>query len=397
MPDTNVPTSDERLAEILGFLPESLQVDAWSRLVLEGIFEPIAKVDRYLALRRERLADLEDPDALPSELVPYLAQEVGLGRDLSAVPSLSNEDLAKLTPSAVAIWKTKGTQPAIRSTVAALMGSRAIVLSWFELRWLTARSRAVTVLPAPSYTGPPYTNPEHVTDVWYMDPVLAGSLDTDALVRFLDVVRTNGERLNVRRALLLDDLLQGEGFWTRTGSGGSHTYQELAGGGWELQVEGTDGYYAELGGESEAWTEYLATFWFREAGTTPGASVWVFLTTEGDTDNGYRVDLDVDAGEVRVYRVHAGTPSLLTTVSGLGLVAGYAYALGVNPADGTSSTTVKVYLEGNLVASVVDSNANRKRAGGVAFAGDGAGAEVGLQHALIYAPGVTNLRVGPNP
>lgn len=393
MPDTNVPSAAERLAEYLGFLPDGLVLDDWSLRVLTGIFEPIAKVDRYLALRRERLVDLIDPATVDSELVPHLAHDVGLGSDLSAVSALSNASLQKLTGSAVAIWKTKGTQPSVRTVVAAMLGSRAVILSWFDLRWTTGRSRAVTILPAPGYTGAPYTNPDHVSDVWYMDPI--GTVAVTELLRFLDVVRLQGERLNVRRALLLDDLLQGEGFWTRTGTGGSHVYQELAAGGHELQVESSDGFYADLGGDSEAWSEYRATFWLRQGGTG-GAEVFVFVVDEGDLDNCYRVDLDVDANELRAYRVHGGSVSLLATVA-VTLQTAYAYALGIEVADGTSATTLHVYLEGVLQASVSDSNANRKRAGGVAWGGDGSGAEVGLQHALIFPPGVTNNRVGPNP
>lgn len=397
MPDTNVPSVADRLAEILGFLPEGLSVDSWSQRVLEGIFEPFAKVDRYLALRRERLVDLADPDAIPLDLARFLAQDVGLGPDLSAVPSLTPSDLRKLTASAVRIWKTKGTTPSVRTTIAALTGSRSLLLGWFELRWTTDRARAVTVLPGIGFGNAPYANPERVTDAWYMDPDPTGSVDVDALVRFLEVVRLTGERVNLRPALLLDDLLQGEGFWTRFGSGGSHGYRELAAGGYELHVAGDDGFFADLDGESAAWTEYLATYWFDTGGTVPSVSAWVFLTVEGDLDNGYRVDLDVHAGELRIYRVHAGASTLLTSIAGLGLAAGYPYALGLNPADGTLATTLQVYLEGNLVASVVDSNANRKRAGGVAWSGEGASSEAALRHALIYAPGVSNTRIGPNP
>ena len=193
-----------------------------------------------------------------------------------------------------------------------------------------------------------------------------------------------------------DDLLQGESFWTRTGLGSSHAYAPATAG-YTLTATGTDGFFADLGGASEAWTAYRLNLRLELEGANHAASVWVLMTTEGDRDASYQVDLDGLASEVRIIRLDAGTPTTLATATGITIAAGYGYDWSIEAEAGGASTSIRVYQDGLLRASAVDSSGSRKAAGGVAWAGENAAAQVSLHHALAFAMGTTNTRIGPHP
>lgn len=396
MTTANVPSTADRLAELIEFLPAFMRAGEGHE-ALERMLEPWAKSDRLLALKREGLVDLVDETAIREDLVRFLAANVGWDRAFSASAALSTADLRKLIPVAVHLWKRVGTRSSLRTAVAAMAGSRALVLDWFHLRWVTGTARAVHVIPGPSAAGfPPYSYPEHVTDLWFMDPL---DVVRDApLERVLDVVRGSGERLNLRRALLLDDLLNGEGFWTRTGAGTSHTYAEVTDAGvagHELQVSDGDGYYADLDGASDAFAGYRASFRMPVTGV---AEIDALVESgEGTTDDCYRLEIDQAGGQVEIIRRDAGSPTSLGTAAVV-LMAGYGYDYSFDLIPGGSSTTVRIWREGVLELEVIDTHANRKTAGGLAWrAATGSSNVVSLRSALVFEEGVAMTRVGPNP
>lgn len=374
---------------LIGFLPPFLAVEAESRDALVGLLEPVAQVATLLERQREHLPDLLDPDQVPDDQVRYLAAIVGVGPDtLPAADRLDTDQLRRLIAGAVYLWKRKGTSESWRLVVATFTGSRCLILGWFYYRTLEGTGAMVHTIPAPSSTvSSGYDYPEHVSDVWFMDP--DNGADLGALTRWLDVVRGNGERINARMALLVDDLAVGASLWTAVGAG-SASYDAT-----NRELSATNGleYVASVTGASD-WSSYNALLRLACAGAA--ARAWVYA--DAGLANGYRFTIDVTSGTVGLHRVIASVPTLLViyTFPTVTPTARFPYRWSFEAMTGMSSTTVRCYFEGLLLIDYTDSAGARRTAGAVGWGAGGASVAT-LSTALVRATVTPSSRVGPNP
>lgn len=372
---------------LIDLLPQGLHSDdPETRRVLLAMLEPVAVVDDFYQAKVAKVAQLLDPSLVPDALVPHLAGLVGVGRDLPASKVATVAELRKLIPVAVALWKMKGTQPSWRALAAGLAGSRSVILDWFYHRTISGSPAMVSVIPAPLGTGGVYTNPERVTDLWIMDP--AGLVNLELLIRFLDVARPTGERINLYQAWLVDDCGAGGALWTDGGAGGSRGYNPTT---WELVSR--DGYRFDVdaGGLEAAWADYHATL---RLGVEGVADVRILHT---GPDDYYRFELRQDTGRVRLYQVIAGVETLLFTRAGLPLVALHPYLWAVEAWAGTGSTTLRLYRDGSLLIDVADATVGRPAAGGISWQSQGAGDRAVLSTCLVWPSGTVPTRIGPTP
>lgn len=376
----------ERLIELL---PRGLyDGDAETYRVLSAMLRPVGLVDDYLDARTRKLGELLDPEACPDEVVPYLAAIVGVGLDLEASNAASVAELRKLIPVAVRLWKLKGTRPSWRAVAAALAGSRSLILDWFYLRTISGDPARVAVIPVPGGSGGSYSSPEFVTDLWIMDPTGSG-VNLELVARFLDVVRGAGERINLYRALLVDDLGAAGALWADAGTGlGSWSYDADA---WELTARDGYAFALDLDGLADTWDDYHATL---RLAVTGSVSLRLYDAGAGTF---YRVDVNQPAGSVSLYRVVSGTPTLLAAFAGPPLQAGFPYLWSLEAWEGTGSTTVRVYREGAKLIDYVDTSGSRPSAGGLGWGSSGAGDVATLSTAWAWPAGISPTRIGPNP
>jgi len=374
---------------LIELLPRSLyEGDPETRRVLEAMLGPVGLVDDYLAARTSKLSELLDPEAIPDELVPYLAAIVGVGLDLAAANSATVDELRKLIPVAVRLWKLKGSRPSWRALPAALAGSRSLIFDWFYLRTISGDPARVAVIPGPGGSGYPYASPEYVTDLWIMDPSGSG-VNLELLARFLDVVRGNGERINLYRALLVDDLGAGAGMWADGGTGGSWSYDSSA---WELTSRDGKAFRLDddLGALALGWDSYHVTW--RLAVTGTARLRW---RLNGTTN--YRITINQVTGLVQLQRIVAGVPSVLASYAGPPLEAGVPYLWSTEAWEGPSDTRLVVYREGSKLIDYVDNFPGRPSSGGLRWETFGAGSVATLSTALVWPAGITPTRVGPTP
>jgi len=375
--------------QVIDLLPRSLYEDnPEARRILVAMLTPIVQVDSYLAVRTSKLDELLDPSAVPDGLVRHLAALVGMGTDLEATNAATIDEVRRLIPVAVRLWKMKGARPSWRALPASLSGSRSLILDWFYLRTISGAPARVAVIPPPGGAGYPYSSPEYVTDLWIMDPSGSG-VNLTLLARFLDVVRGAGERINLYRALLVDDLGAGAALWSSLGTGGSWSYDPDA---WELTAANDFTFVLEPNLEALAatWSDYHATLRLAVTGTVR-ARIY-----DGPADN-YRVTINQVTGLVQLHRLIGGVPVLLGSFAGPPLVAGFPYLWSLEAWEGFGATTVRVYREGAKLIDVADANPGRPTAGGLRWQALGVGSTATLSTALVWPSGIAPLRIGPTP
>ena len=372
--------------ELIGLLPPALGLEDESRAALEGLLDPVAQVATLLERQREHLPDLLDPEQVPDDQVAYLAAIVGVGPDtLPAADRLTTDQLRRLLAGAVYLWKRKGTIPSWRLVVATFTGSRSLILGWFYYRTIEGSPAMVHTIPAAGTApGGGYDYPEHVADVWFMDP--DGGADLEALVRWLDVVRPSSERINAYLGLLVDDLAVGASLWTAVGAG-SESYDEAAR---ELTATARD-YVAAVDGAT-SWADYSALL--RLALTGNASRAWLYA--DATLANGYRVTFDLVAGTVVLHRVVASVPSLLASYTFPTVVPseGTAYRWQLEAVSGLTLTTIRVHFEGLLLIAYDDTNVAHRSAGAVGWGSTGTAT---LSTALVRELNPARDRVGPNP
>jgi phage tail-like protein len=373
--------------EWTSWLPASMLADPASQRFVAQLLEVIHAPHDYLHRKIEALPDLLDPAATRDDLVGLLAATVGLGSDLAAVNAASVADLRRLITRAVALWKRKGTRASWRDLVASLGGSRSLILDWFHHRLITGSGGEIHTLPRPgSAPGGWYDYPEQVSDVWWMDP--DGDADGDLLAAFLEVVRPNGERINLYLALLLDDMLNGSTLWTPTfGASGSGGYDSD-----ELEITAAvDAWWAaDVGGGELAWSNYHAHLPLKVTGD---AEVYWYAQ---DRDDGYRVA--IKPNKWKLERVNAGTPTTLASGSlPVSMNPDHVYRWSFEGLDLVGGTQLRIYWEGQLLVDYSDTSGSRHTAGTVIWGVDAAGGAVTLTNALVWAEPITPVRIGPNP
>ena len=222
--------------------------------------------------------------------------------------------------------------------------------------------------------------------MWWMDP--DGDADGDLLAAFLEVVRPNGERINLYLALLLDDMLNGSTLWTPTfGASGSGGYDSD-----ELEITAAvDAWWAaDVGGGELAWSNYHAHLPLKVTGD---AEVYWYAQ---DRDDGYRVA--IKPNKWKLERVNAGTPTTLASGSlPVSMNPDHVYRWSFEGLDLVGGTQLRIYWEGQLLVDYSDTSGSRHTAGTVIWGVDAAGGAVTLTNALVWAEPITPVRIGPNP
>lgn len=356
--------------QLEGNLPDAMRAEEAAQRALAGLLHGPAKVATLFEWKREGLANLLNPQAVPDHLVAYLAELVGVGpRTLSASRRLDTAQLRALIPGAVDLWKRKGTRTSWRTVVSAFTGSRALIFDWFYYRTITGSPAMVHTIPGPG-TFPPgsYAYPEFVSDVWWMDP--DGGADVDAMGRWLEEVRANGERINLYLAWLVEDGATAASLWTLQGVG-THGYDADAR---ELSARNGAHYLAEVAG-APGWADYNALL--RLAVTGIGHVLIYQGATAADA---YKVILDIPARQVRLARRVGGIDTGLVTYAfgAWSPLAGAFYRWTFEAITGSTSTRVNVYVEGLLVIGFDDAAGARHTQGALRW-----GAPTGVGNAVV--------------
>ena len=372
--------------QLLDLLPRGLyEGDTDAQRALEGLLAPIGRIDDLLDARARELPQLLDAATLPDDLIRHLAAQVGLGPGLAATASATPAELRRLIPTAVALWELQGTRSSVRALVASLTGSRSIAIEWLDFRTVHGSSGRVTVIPGPSVAGGYYGTPQNVVDLWYQDP--AGTVDPRPLVRLLALVRPAGERINLARAWLVDDLGIGASLWrTVEPSAGAWSYDPDR---WELHALDGHGFTTALDALPATWADYHASVRLAVTG-----SAWLRIL-DGGNDDHYAVYVDQPTGEISLLRNLGGATAALAVHLGRPLKAAHPYLWALEAWDGASGLTIRVYREGAKVIDVVDSTPGRPSAGGLAWGSGGAGDLATLSSALVRPRGSTPTRIGP--
>lgn len=375
---------------LIGFLPPALAIEDESRAALVGLLEPVAQVATLLERQREHLPDLLDPDQVPDDQVPYLAAIVGIGPDtLPAADRLTTTQLRRLIAGAVYLWKRKGTSESWRLVVATFSGSRCLILGWFYYRTIEGSPAMVHTIPGVgSAPGGSYDYPEHVTDVWFMDP--DGGADLTALSRWLDVVRPSSERINAYLALLVDDVAVAASLWTAVGSTTNYAYdadnRELTAGAGLQYVAAVEG--------ATSWASYHTML--RLACTGADARAWLYVNSA--LTSGYRLVIDMVAGTVTLARVVASVATTLVAYTFPGPLPAerFPYRWSFEAVTGITMVTVRVWFEGLLLIDYNDVNVARITAGAPGWGG-GTSSSATLTTALVRGMQPARDRVGPSP
>jgi len=375
-----------RMDELLGYLPGYMRTDD-SEQALRGLVGPLAAMEVYLELRKDRLPWLLDPANCPDELVPHLAALVGMGLDLAPANIASTDELRRLIQIAIPTWKKKGRNDAVRVLAAAIARSRVVLLDWFYRRAIENHTGEIVILPYESgEESSNYDHPENVMDVWYGDP--DGSVNADLLHAMLNVVRPYNERYNVLRAWMVDDGLSGTALWTGSGTGTGRYDAERA------EITATDYYQwvANLGGIEATWTNYLA--WLR-LGVTGLVDVLLYYT---DSSNYYSVQIDGDARTVALVRRKSAANTTLVSAVPVSIAAAYPYLWRMEIYSYSSTTEIRVFLEATEVLTYLDVGSSRLTAGALGWVARlGTDNIASLSTAIIYPDGTAPTRVGPNP
>lgn len=371
-----------RLEQILDMLPAELRSDEASRRVLEGLLAGPARLDRYLDLRRRALPDALSPDEAPERVLDPLMARVGM--NIPATVAATAAEKRRLVGQAMRLWKVKGTGRGLRTICTALTGAPSLVWDWFALRTVSGSARAMVTLPAPSTAPAPfYAPPEHVTDVWYQDPV--GVVNAALLGGLLEVSRGLGERINLREALLIDDLLVRATMWTEAAAG-SYSYDAAA----RTLTAAAGGHYLAAAAGAAAWADYHALWRLAYVG---GAELEVYQQADG-SDEGYRL---VITPTLVVLRRRRGAVDATLASAAITTAEGYAYDWSIEVSTGASSTTLRVALEGVTLITYTDATADRFGAGAVGWLAAGGADSATLHGALVRPQLAPTTRIGPNP
>lgn len=389
------PTEDEvavAVERLRALLPAAIADEPAAQGFLRGSLDPYARLCGYLDSRAADLPTLYDPAAVPAGQVRDLAQLVGLGSDLPAVAGLNARQLRRLIPVIVRIWKRKGTAGSWRDMIGALTGKRVLILDFFALRTTDGATAELYVLPAVGEDdGSSYGFPENVSDVWVADPDQELNLSaTGDGARLIGLVRPSGERINLARALLVEDLRVGAVQWTAAPVGTPGT-------GYSADADGAPGIVAPAG---VALVQAVAP-------PAVDLSVYVLLAVRGradllvclqaaDAEDGYRLRIDLAAETATLARVVGGVATDVATWATGPLQADVDYEWRIEVHHRTDATEIAARLAGDVLGEFADTDGARHGAGRFGFAAVAGGSRRAiLRQALIVEQGVSRARIGP--
>lgn len=315
---------------MIALLPESLSADSAGRDFLARFLAGFAAVDDLQRARIGALLTLHDPAAQTDmAIVREIAAESGWSPDLAATVGWSDEDWRRMAALGSAIWSAKGTVGSWRQALRAMTAGRGtMILDWF-FRRATVGGDAWGAIPlmcgvgVDDEAGDAYSPQERVSDVWVADPL--NELDLAKIGRVLNVCRPFGERINLRRALVVDP---GGDFvsWTISGAGARIVSRPTPNadsatitGGWRRLVNAT----ARLDLSDDIHTAIQdCTLWTEIQIGAGVAEIGMF----GEPDNGVRLTIALD-GSVDLAEVVAGVATSIAAGTAPALAADVSYRL----------------------------------------------------------------------
>jgi hypothetical protein len=381
---------EARRDELIDLLPRALSADDDGRRSAEAVCEPVALVDLVLDQVIQRFGELIDPELCPDEAVPLLAELVGLGPRLAPVRASTVAQLRALIPSAIRAWRRAGTTTSWRAFVRAVGAARSLFVSWHDvLIDVSEATPELWVLPgpglAPGGCGDPNDYPDSTLDVWIMDP--AGTTDLELIGQWLNLVRQWGGRINVIRALLVEDLLNGRSLWRDIAGASTWDQDDPA-----LVLASGAALGVDLDSAALAWTAYRALV------RVEHADAFRFLVhADGYAVplSAYVVTVDPAAETVVISRTNAGTlpGTTLATASGVGLGASATGDWRIDVIELASGCEIAVYLDGDEVIRYADTSGSAVTAGTFGVQNHGA-ADLKIRGALITEPYPDLVQVG---
>ena len=381
---------EARRDELIDLLPRALSSDDEGRRSAEAVCEPVAVVDLVLDQVIQRFGELIDPERCPDEAVALLAELVGLGPRLAPVRASTIAQLRALIPSAIRAWRMSGTTTSWRAFVRAVGSARSLFVSWHDvLIDVSTMTPELWVLPGPGLApgggGDPNDYPDYTLDVWVMDP--AGTADLELIGQWLNVLRFWGGRINVIRALFVEDLLNGRTLWRDIGGISTWDQDDLA-----LVLEAGASLAADLDSAALAWTGYRVLVRVEHA---DAFRLLVHADGYAVPLSAYAVTVDPGAETVVISRTNAGSlpGTTLATASGVGLGAAATGDWRIDVIPLASGCEVAVYLDGDEVIRYADTSGSAVTAG--TFGVQNHGTErLKIRGALIAEPYPDLVQVG---
>lgn len=310
--------------------------------------------------RIRSLALTDSPATCRADLLRYLKDHVGLTRELDHITQrLSDDALRKLIALAVPMWRQKGTDQGVTGMAQLLTGRSPGLDDWFHYRFLLGENHiGVDGGEADGWLigGEASELDEYLSHMRVMDD---GILDEQLLLDLLQLSRPGGERIEVALVDFLDRFEGPKDRWTALGAAQA-----------VIDSSALD-FHLPPGAQeqasitvlpAESRTEPAFSHRFMLAGATSRHAVRWNVTPAGWY---YELDIGTDIAHLRRFSGGAGAVTLATLVPNrLTRAPGAWYGLRVEtyrkPPGGTDDYVVRVFIDGDKVVEMRDSDGYTK-------------------------------------
>ncbi len=305
------------------------------------------------------LGNLWSVTEIPDEFLPFLKNIVGWTPDLDSITqNLSPLSLRRLISASVPLWKKRGPEDAMKDALTLITGSRLRIWNWFHRRMILDEMHVGEqyqgydpwLLSLPGYSDVD----EYRIVIRIMDD---GGIDRDLVQDVVKLMRPSGERVEIYFMLLIDTFeVDGDSSqWEYIGA----VQVAVSGGLAQLSDAAAETLVCGVSGATD-WSEYMVWTRMRATYTSPGdeSGMLVYWT---DSDNYYRVGIDIGANRLVVDKVVVGAASNVTTFNfadhGEVLFPDVFYTLRVmlNTEPG-GETRIRVYVDGAERVNITDAD-----------------------------------------
>jgi len=380
--------------------------------LLRRIFGAVNSVWDQVADRIEEIRTLPDPTQAPVETLKHRMSLVGFGGPFSHVWSaLGEEDLRRLLFAAVPLWRASGTEAAIKIAARLLTGKPIFLRNSHSFLPVFTQSPGITfgVKYRPRYdegesfwlVGPSTSSPHDIDsiDLHLIDEGLNRTLLTD----LLGVIRSGGEKIVIVYADFVEDWAGTEirPWWTGVDGEFKQENGTLVLG----PGDGVDSDVVAL--ETLSTLPFDEFYWSftvtaEDVPSTDDAALQAVFRFDFGTFDGYGVMIWFGSDtpperELMIFRLDAGTPTVLATHTLEWLGPNHEYHVGITCREEGVGTRIRVTLDGVVIDEVDDAYSGRRLDGVIAFVNHNSDAsqvlKIGPTEVLRY-PGDVGL-VGP--
>lgn len=371
--------------------------DADTTLFLQRFLQRPQEQFEALVARIKSLSDTDSPDTIPAALLTYLKDHVGFTSELDAITSrLDTVALRRLIALAVRMWKQKGTSAGLLDLIRLLTGKSAVYYDWFHYRNILGESLiGEEQLGSDNWLiGGEFTRlDEYTSHIRLMDD---GTLDTTLLLDLIDLVRPQGERIEVAVLDFLDLFDADLSRWDIVGGPAiDPTTSTLL-----LPPSATAAPVLPIWGDApEDQTDYTSIHKFTLGDAANVHTVrWYFRDL---VTNHYRLVIAAD-NTLKLYHTIGGVAILLETIDlallGVVIVAGTEYKVRIDTVSSLGTNNlIRVYIDATRVLDWTQAEPAETATGILRFDGDVANvADNVIDNVEIYRPPLRWAMVGPD-